>query len=185
MRSTVKDVIQDKIPLVTSLTAGSPGIPNPIPDGFEVHFLADPGGIVWRLRYRPASSSAYKWELVGGSELGVYLGGESIPTSANYGDLPTVQRLLAPLAGEYRCRFGAQSYNATASTYSFEGLHVNNVLQVEAASFVVAVNGQVPLASEWLITVAKSDDIRLKFKTSGGTAFFLNRYLIVRPSRVG
>jgi hypothetical protein len=39
-------------------------------DGQEVYYLADAvNGVVWHLKYRAASPSAYKWEFVGGSPL--------------------------------------------------------------------------------------------------------------------
>lgn len=45
-------------------------LPSSPVDGQEINFLADPtNGVVWRLRYRAGSSSAYKWEYVGGAAL--------------------------------------------------------------------------------------------------------------------
>src|SRR4030095_11342304 len=52
-----------QIPLVSAL----PGSPF---DGQEIYYLADAtNSVIWHLRYRAGSSSAYKWEFIGGMYL--------------------------------------------------------------------------------------------------------------------
>ena len=49
------------------LVAALPASPT---DGQEVRYLADAvNGVIWSLRYRAGSSSPYKWEFVGGSDV--------------------------------------------------------------------------------------------------------------------
>lgn len=82
-------------PLVTSL-------PSNAIDGQEVRYLADnTNGIIWNLRYRAGSSSAYKWEFIGGPSLSAFVSavGQQTTTST-FQDLsgPTI---TLPLAGDY------------------------------------------------------------------------------------
>ena len=74
--------------IVTSL----PGSPI---DGQIIYYNADAtNGNVWHLRYRSASSSAYKWEFVGGSRLLSTAVGGTTGTGGSYADLAsgTVER---------------------------------------------------------------------------------------------
>lgn len=89
-------------PLVTSLPS------NPL-DGQEVYYLADAAnGMIWHLRYRAASSSAYKWEFVGGSPFNMQLDTSTIlntfpvvgSTGYGYATAAGGSR-SAPLAGDY------------------------------------------------------------------------------------
>jgi hypothetical protein len=106
-----------QIPLVTSLPA------SPI-DGQEIYYLADAtNGIIWHLRYRASSSSAYKWEFVGGSSL-------LAETAADAGLTTTIAvigpSLTLPLAGNYDFGFGARSWQAnTAGASSNVWIYLN------------------------------------------------------------
>lgn len=67
-------------------------------------------GAVWQLRYNASSSSAYKWEFVGGTTIFHHIDTyESLGAGvATYSDLATVgPRVKAPLAGEYSILIGA------------------------------------------------------------------------------
>jgi hypothetical protein len=83
--------------LVTTL----PGSPL---DGQLIDYVADAtNGVVWRFRYRAASSSAHKWEFAGGSDLGAPSQGIGLITTNATADValtggPTV---AAPFAGDY------------------------------------------------------------------------------------
>jgi len=82
------------IPLVTSLPA------NPF-DGQEVYLQVDAtNGVIWHLRYRAASASAYKWEYIGGAPLMVETAAAAGPTNnQTYTQIgPT---LTVPNAGDY------------------------------------------------------------------------------------
>jgi hypothetical protein len=80
-------------PIVTSLPT------NPI-DGQECYYLADAtNGIMWRFRYRAASSSAYKWEFVGGGWLRSASSGVVQPNATSYTDIGI--NITLPLSGDY------------------------------------------------------------------------------------
>lgn len=98
-------------PLVTSLPAGPA-------DGDEIEFLADPAnGVVWRFRYRAASSSAHKWEFVGGPPLVSSLAVAPVDYafSVAYADLTGFVPLSVAVAGDYDIRLTA-SIIATTGT---------------------------------------------------------------------
>lgn len=85
------------LPLVSTLPS------NPV-DGQEVLYLAsDTNGVTWRLRYRAASTSAYKWEFVGGPPLTA----RSTASEGTIGGLAwhATPVLTIPRAGEYICGF--------------------------------------------------------------------------------
>lgn len=100
---------------VTSLPA-SPA------DGQEVYFLADATyGVVWHLRYRAGSSSAYKWEFVGGPPIFTpTFGGANNTSGAIYQDVGV--NLALPLAGDYLAqligRIGANNVPAGTRLYT-------------------------------------------------------------------
>jgi hypothetical protein len=105
-------------PLVTSL-------PSNAIDGQEVRYLADnTNGIIWNLRYRAGSSSAHKWEFIGGPEIvgttGSGTGGTSW-TQAAYPNPITNGNpgiLNLPLAGDYNITYTGQLQSAGSGAYN-------------------------------------------------------------------
>lgn len=83
-------------PAVTTLPA------SPV-DGQECYFVANAtNGVVWRLRYRAASASAFKWEFVGGAP--DYLGmpsGTGLTSPSAITAVPGSPTWTVPLAGDY------------------------------------------------------------------------------------
>jgi hypothetical protein len=97
--------------LVSSLPAG------PV-EGQEVYYVADAAaGAIWHLRYRAASPSAYKWEVVGGSSLkAVVMTDEALAPINVFSDLPTVgPQITLPLAGDYAFEYQANYYAGAAA----------------------------------------------------------------------
>ncbi|HVE80908.1 MAG TPA: hypothetical protein VNA68_02080 [Candidatus Dormibacteraeota bacterium] len=87
------------VPKVTSLPA------NPS-DGDEVYYTAEAStGTIWHLRYNAGSSSAYKWEYLGGSAAlnSPTLGDAGLTSSSgtSYSDLFSGTAYTLPLAGDY------------------------------------------------------------------------------------
>jgi len=67
----------------------------------------------WRFRYNAQSTSAYKWEFVGGSSMRSGGGGGTLATTQTAPiDVPNGPVLALPRAGTYRFTFGASVYNA-------------------------------------------------------------------------
>jgi hypothetical protein len=94
-------------PLVSTLPS------NPV-DGAEVYFLADAtNGIIWHLRYRAASASAYKWEFLGGPKLyAEWAGAQGAhylpPAYGSFVSIPASKTQITPLplAGDYMAQYG-------------------------------------------------------------------------------
>jgi hypothetical protein len=83
------------VPLVSSLPT------SPV-DGQVIDYLADAtNGMIWRLRYRAASASAYKWEFVGGSNLYTWNGTVVTLNSGAMVELTPLISIVLPLAGDY------------------------------------------------------------------------------------
>lgn len=96
------------IPLVTSL----PGSPV---DGQEVYYLVDAtNGVIWHLRYRAASVSAYKWEMVGGPPLVAQsVANEVLGAQGNWFAAPV---LTVPRNGDYLLGGHSEAYANTNNT---------------------------------------------------------------------
>lgn len=85
-----------------ALVSALPGSPK---DGEEVYYqnaTMATEGVVWMLRYRAASASEYKWELIGGPSLEVY--SETVTTKkvpANTWTTMSSPKIAVPRAGLY------------------------------------------------------------------------------------
>jgi len=122
-------------PLVTSLPA------SPV-DGQEVYFQADAtNGIVWRLRYNAGSSSAYKWEFVGGSPLFAEVATEETTASTTYVALATAgPTLTLPRAGDYDVEIGCRLYSSVNNTGALMGYDIGatGAVDADAVSYYAA-----------------------------------------------
>jgi microcystin-dependent protein len=71
-------------------------------DGTEVYYQADStNGVIWHLRYRAASASAYKWEFVGGAPMTAVGAGEAGFTSSSFRTNGQASLTLPAVAGDY------------------------------------------------------------------------------------
>lgn len=110
-------------------------LPSSPVDGQEVFYQAagtmSTDGIVWHLRYRAGSSSANKWEYVGGREIHAQV----LPATANsgssatYAAMPTTPiSLTLPATGEYQVTWGAgAAWSSSAGASAFLGYRINGV----------------------------------------------------------
>ena len=166
-------------------------------DGRVINYLADStNGIVWRLRYRPNSSSAYKWEFLGGSPWrGEFLAQQAPTTNANDQEFPTqAPEFTAPFAGEYQVDFTITIRTNAAAVYTRVNMSINGV---EAAGPQIdhtmpTVTGYGSPQNYWdhslSYVYALTAGAKLRPKNSAnpfGNVFFTNRVLMVRPVRVG
>lgn len=163
-------------------------------DGQEVYFLADATfGVIWHLKYRAASASAYKWEFVGGGDLRAedntsrtYQPGTGFNAVSGSPVAVTV-----PLGGDYVGEFHAYMENPTAGNYAGRtAIRVGAAAAVDADGIVTllfansyqSIGRRVPLEG-----VAASTVLSLEH-TNGVAATNLivnRRNLFVRPVRVG
>jgi hypothetical protein len=93
-------------PLVTALPS------SPL-NGQECYFSPQ-AGTMWHLRYNDASASPYKWEVVGGPPLRVFVQANESTTGGGItaAELATPVRITAPLTGEYIAAHGASIFPA-------------------------------------------------------------------------
>lgn len=115
--------------LVTSLPA------NPY-DGQECYFLASAtDGVIWHLRYRAASSFAYKWEFLGGSDLQIEGSSGGVnPGAAAWSVIQTTMQFTAPLNGEWDIEYGG-TIQAGAATLVDIGLAIGGAAATQRSSF--------------------------------------------------
>lgn len=182
-RSAVAD-----IPVATS-------IPTSPADGDEFYYVANgTAGVVWSFRYRAASSSSYKWELVGGSFLVARTNTlETETTTASYGDLSggaTGPSIVLPLAGDYEIQFGCACVNNTAGQSSIMAPQSTTTAAVDDNA-ILHTSGAAnafgnPARTDITFTgQSASETLIAKYKVTGGTGSYLRRWIKCRPIRVG
>ena len=170
-------------PFKTSL----PGSPT---DGMEIVYEADAANkIYWRLKYQQSSS---KWLKVGGPPMRTTLADGGWTTSASYVDMGSPVQLVAPLSGNYRVTFGANSLEEITSNW-YMGIAVGAVAPTEFSEAVLAIGSA---AHERQVIhrvfetrdvtgggadIAASTVIKGQRKTNGGTSYFRSLYLEIDP----
>lgn len=170
-------------------------LPSSPVDGQECLYLADgTGGVVWRLKYRAASASSYKWEMVGGGPLRAAAAGGT-PGSTSYADLTATPSLTVPVAGDYRVVFGARvaaeatsglmqvylsPYVGAAATDTDAAL----VLQTKSPSYPITAPVVVSLLKT-AVAAAATVKLQGRYQTSFGTGAISGVWLELHPVRVG
>jgi hypothetical protein len=177
--------------IVTTLPTPGGGIPF---DGQEVLFLADAtNGVVWRLRYRAASASTYKWEAVGeGAPLLAETTSGGTRSAATYGDLTGSSvgpAVTVPLAGEYAIAMSADVQNNSAGGQGSMGVQIGAAAVVADNAIQGAEDSNSVLSlstAPFRRTVsAAATALTLRYASTVGTSTFSRRRLAVRPLRVG
>lgn len=160
-------------------------------DGQECYYLADAtNGIIWHLRYRAASASAYKWEYVGGSPLFAEIATSEATASATYVGLTTPgPQITPPLVGDYMVAIGAAMNNSTAGAVSAMSYAIGATVASDVDhARLVSGNGNNEAAvfferrKNGLTVVALTASYK---QIAGGTATFTRRWMRVQPVRVG
>lgn len=177
------------VPTVTAL-------PTQPYDGQVVDYLADAtNGVVWRLKYRAASASAYKWEAVGApTPLNTFTDGVGESTSStSYTTLTSACQITVPLAGDYDFRWSLEMFNtaiqinAAALQIGAESLGTGYAGDRSAARVGsgAANVGWQGVGRRRATVSAASTVCRLVYRVTGGTGTFQFRHLDVTPIRVG
>jgi hypothetical protein len=177
--------------------SGAPPLVSVLPsspsDGQEVYYLADAtNGIIWHLRYRSGSPSAYKWEYIGGSDLFALVATAANTTSSAYNDLsggslgPSV---TLPLAGDYDVLTGSSSGNTSAGqealmSYAIGATPASDADMVQftpadSSGKRVSVSG-----TRRKTGLAAGIVLRCQYRVGGGTGIFQDRWIRARPVRV-
>lgn len=186
-----RSLVHQAWPILTAL-------PTTPVDGQEIYYRADvTTGTLWHLRYNLGSGSAYKWEFVGGSDLGAQAGGPGAPAAANaWTDLSDVvgPQVTAPLAGDYRVAWNGMSlYTGTAAwqiAYCGPAVGATGNAGDYGASMIIntnSLNGVGNVGGETrVLSVPAGSLLRLRYYVSVIAAMsFYNRGIYVRPVRVG
>jgi hypothetical protein len=190
--------------VVQQLRAGVPQLVTVLPsapyDGQVLDYVADAtGGVVWRLRYRAASASSFKWEFVGGSALTAIVSAQTTVVSSSYPGSAQTPSVTVPLAGDYLVRRGFQGglYGATNGGSAVGGIHnagtlTGGELQAGTDTNIGADGTRFTgvFVEDVLPGLAASNVLDLRYRRAdagggGGTAYFTNRWLAVTPVRVG
>lgn len=172
-------------PLVTSLPSA------PI-DGQEIRYVADAtNGVIWNLRYRAASSSAYKWEFVGGAPLSAStisgITGTISSTSfvsASGGNIS----VSLPLAGDYWTTTTILGTNNTGGAWWMGGLDGPGSTIVDqfcARLMTSSANYFQNGAASILRTFTSSGTVDMKYRVTSGIATIAERGFSLTPIRVG
>lgn len=167
-------------------------LPSSPQDGQEIMFVADAAnGVEWHLKYNAGSSSAYKWEYVGGSPLNSIVDtDEGIPSTA-YSDLATVgPQITLPLAGDYFIEWEHSMY---APGGAASGMSMPNITgQTAPADDARMWSGYLPASSSnqggkkrLFAGLASGAVAKLQYHHSGVAANARWRAMRIVPRRVG
>lgn len=184
----------DSYPIAAGPLATVTALPAAPYDGQECYYLVDASqGIIWHLRYRAASGSTYKWEVIGaGPALFSFVAAQE-PTSSGVfsaGDLATVgPAVTVPLAGDYDVEIGSVAVHSTAGQFmamSFKFSAADAVDADYAVCHEMLANMAQQISTMRRKTIAAAaQPVTAKYRTSSATAQFSNRWLRVTPVRVG
>ena len=177
---------------MNSLVEAGTALPSSPVDQQSFYYIADAtNGIVWHLRYRSASSSAYKWEYVGGPPLSAEITGEQTTTSTSYTDLGTVgPSVTLPLGGDYLVTIAARMNNVTANQSAIMSYAIGASTALDADSITQLMNGSAngPLPynfRERRKTGLSAVTLTMKYRSTTSTAGFQDRFIKALPIRVG
>jgi len=142
----------------------------------------------WRFRYNASSTSAYKWEFIGGADYIARVdANESTTTVGSYVDLTTPgPRMLVPRAGDYDVLGAADAYHTTVASVVF-GIFRDSTVFSQTAILIAAGNNWSVLGpvTARVTGCAAGADVRLRYYNgNAGTAAWNNRWIRVRPVRV-
>ena len=149
-------------------------------------------GAVWHLRYRAASSSAYKWEFVGGGAVyGVAGTGatDETTTSVTFTDLATVgPSVTVALAGHYEMEFDLEAFRCDggAGTDAYISFSRGSTAADNANRISNGAGQLSPGSAHRLWTgLTANDVIRAKYAVSSSTGRFRGkRTMFITPIRV-
>lgn len=158
-------------------------------DGDEVYVEVDATNeIQWHLRYKLSTT---RWRFLGGPALWAEILTAEGTTSATYVDLATAgPSITAPLAGVMEIDWGA-SLNVPSAPTNYLGYAAVKIGAAAAGDADAATNGAVGFAPGASVarkkpkTVARSDAIKLQYRTpGGGTLTATSRWLSFVPAYV-
>jgi hypothetical protein len=193
--TSIDDLEQAKLKNFDAPVTSLPGSPE---DGDMCVFAADAtNGVYWLLRYRAGSGSAYKWEFLGGASLLAEVAGSppgENTSSASYGNLATVgPSVTTPLAGDYEVEVGSHGYQVGGGGYDncYTSYAIGATTAQDADAAILYSGGDSTGAT--LSRKRRKNGLGAgtalvsKYKTepSGAQFYFFNRFISIKPIRVG
>jgi hypothetical protein len=165
-------------------------------DGLEVYLrVDDAAGVVWHLRYNAGSSSAYKWEYLGGAPQSHRVDAQQTSAAAAYSDLATVgPQIVVPRIGEYRAQFGCRIDRSAADSWgevtlalggALPGNYADNAITYgfDTGSAFAHTSRSVPVILFTTDTTA-GRTVKMQYTTPGATVSFMRRWLEITPIRI-
>jgi hypothetical protein len=177
-------------PIRTTASPISGGPPAAPSDGdIWIAYNVDANGTVWQFRYNAGSSSAYKWEFIGGPSARVaILTNENTTTTGAWVDLATVgPSFVVARGGDYLCEYFMDSSHTITNGKMQAGISVGATAAVDNGGVYGPVaTGFNSVARKSLVTgVAASGELRVRYyNLLAGTLSALNRQLYVTPVRI-
>ena len=195
----VRQTTQTPVPWAAGQAALSYGttLPSNPVDGQEavlVDSVANPS-YTWRFRYNAGSTSAYKWEFVGGNPALNDTGATNDFTqSTTYTDLSAVgPQITVPRVGDYQVSIGAQIYNDAGGQTAYMSYQIGATAAADSDCVQASQPNGVTLAGSGFYARASrktftSAPVALvgKYKRSSttGNAWYQYRWMQVTPVRV-
>jgi hypothetical protein len=149
----------------------------------------------WTFRYNAGSSSAHKWELIGGTPLFSEVTASDTTSSTSYAAIGTAGPSVSlPVAGDYDVEIGCTSVpQGTAVNIAYMSYDIGATGAVDA-DCVAAQQGTAATGIQQ-ITMTPSRKRRkigltavtltAKYRSTGSAVGFSNRWMSVMPIRVG
>jgi hypothetical protein len=157
----------------------------------EVYLEVDStNGIQWHLGYE-SGEPTYKWRFLGGPPLYAEVATAETTASAVYAALATAGPAVAvPRAGDFDVEHGAMHYttaNGGAGTYMSYDIGATGAVDGDAV-----LNAQATGVNSAVVSTARKRrkaaltavTLTAKYRASGGTGQWQNRYLTVTPVRL-
>lgn len=117
-----------------------PGSPK---DGEEYDYVASStAGVIWRFRYRAASSSSYKWEFVGGSKLQTTFAGDITTESSSGVALTGGPSIVIPLSGNYSLDLSISTVGGGVNTIAIAQIYQNSTATSASLEHTITTSDQ-------------------------------------------
>jgi hypothetical protein len=142
----------------------------------------------WRFRYNAGSTSAYKWEFIGGVALYGLTAVTETLSSTVYGDMPTVGPQIAlPRDGDYLLEYGMYGRTGTASnncfmTFAGGGVAAADGNAIQIDSPTANFGGTSSFCKRFNALTAGA--LTAKYRAATGTLLAGNRWMSATPFRV-
>jgi len=143
----------------------------------------------WRFRFNAGSTSAYKWEFIGGPQKTVYAGIGAwtlVPVANAWGVLPSApMAFVAPRSGDYSVQHGAQCGGGTPGDYAqISPGSTGGVQGVAVAASQMIANGMWNMAVGGQVNLPATDSIYAWYFGTSSSIQFANRWMQILPVRV-